>query len=107
MLLLDATGLLGFRQRHCPHRLVQRHDKQMLYRHHGLEARLLGPVGLVMSLGSEFIANADAGGRKGKSAEAVKQDCERKALARSGSSSQFPTGSQPSGSRKPVGLAHV
>jgi hypothetical protein len=37
---------------------------------------------VVVSLGSEFIENADAGNVKGKSAEEVKQDCELKALAR-------------------------
>jgi hypothetical protein len=37
---------------------------------------------VVVSLGSEFIENADAGDLKGKSAEEVKQDCELKALHR-------------------------
>jgi hypothetical protein len=37
---------------------------------------------VVVSLGSEFIENADAAQAKGKSAAAVKQDCELKALAR-------------------------
>jgi hypothetical protein len=82
VLLLDATGLLCFHRRHCPHCLVQRHGKHTLYLHHVLEAKLLGPAGLVVSLGSEFIENADAGNTKGKSAEAVKQDCELKALQR-------------------------
>ncbi len=36
----------------------------------------------MVSLGSEFIENADAGDTKGKSAEEVKQDCELKALQR-------------------------
>ena len=35
-----------------------------------------------MSLGSEFIENADATGAKGRSAAEVKQDCELKALRR-------------------------
>jgi hypothetical protein len=82
VLLIDATGLLCFRRRHCPHCLVQRHGKQTLYFHHVLEAKLLGPAGVVVSLGSEFIENADAGDRQGKSADEVKQDCELKALAR-------------------------
>jgi hypothetical protein len=50
--------------------------------HHVLEAKLLGPGGVVVSLDSEFIENADAGNTKGKSAEAIKQDCELKALQR-------------------------
>ncbi len=82
VLLIDATGLICFRRRHCPHCLVQRHGQQTLYLHHVLEAKLLGPGGIVVSLGSEFIANADTGDAKGKSAEQLKQDCELKALHR-------------------------
>jgi hypothetical protein len=82
VLLIDATGMLCCPQRHCPHCLVQRHGKKTLYFHHVLEAKLLGPGGVVVSLGSEFIENADAGDTKGKSAEEVKQDCELKALHR-------------------------
>jgi hypothetical protein len=82
VLLIDATGLICFHRRHCPHCLVQRHGKYTLYLHHVLEAKLLGPAGVVVSLGSEFIENADAGAVKGRSAEEIKQDCELKALAR-------------------------
>jgi hypothetical protein len=82
VLLLDATGLLCFPARHCEHCLTQRHGNKTLYLHHVLEAKLLGPGGVVVSLGSEFIENADAGDRKGKSAEEVKQDCELKAMQR-------------------------
>jgi hypothetical protein len=82
VLLIDATGLICFQKRHCPHCLVQKHGKKTLYLHHVLEAKLLGPAGVVVSLGSEFIENADAGDRKGKSAEEIKQDCELKALYR-------------------------
>jgi hypothetical protein len=82
VLLLDATGLLCFHRRHCPHCLTQRRDKQTLYLHHVLEAKLLGPGGVVVSLDSEFIDNADAADSKGKSAEQIKQDCELKAAWR-------------------------
>lgn len=82
VLLIDGTGLLCFRRRHCPHCLVQRHGRQTLYLHHVLEAKLLGPAGVVVSLGSEFIDNADAGDTRGQSAEEVKQDCELRALSR-------------------------
>lgn len=82
VLLIDATGLVCFRKRHCEHCLVQRHAKQTLYYHHVLEAKLLGPGGVLLSLDSEFIENADAGDTKGKSAEEIKQDCELKALHR-------------------------
>ncbi len=82
VLLIDATGLICFHQRHCEHCLVQRHGKQTLYLHHVLEAKLLGPEGVVVSLDSEFIENLDVGDAKGRNAEEVKQDCELKALAR-------------------------
>jgi hypothetical protein len=82
VLLIDGTGLICFHRRHCPNCLVQRHGKQTLYMHQVLEAKLLGPSGVVVSLDSEFIDNADAGVVKGKSAEEIKQDCELKALAR-------------------------
>jgi hypothetical protein len=82
VLLVDATGLLCFHQRHCAHCLVQRHGETTLYLHHVLEAKLLGPAGLVVSLGSEFIDNADAASAAGTSALEVKQDCELKALYR-------------------------
>jgi hypothetical protein len=82
VLLIDATGLICFHQRHCEHCLVQRHGKQTLYLHHVLEAKLLGPEGVVLSLDSEFIENADAGDARGRNAEDVKQDCELKALGR-------------------------
>jgi hypothetical protein len=82
VLVIDATGLICFHRRHCAHCLVQRHGKKTVYLHQVLEAKLLGPAGLVVSLGSEFIDNADAGDVTGRSAEEVKQDCELKALAR-------------------------
>jgi hypothetical protein len=82
VLLIDGTGLICFQQRHCPHCLVQRHGNKTLYLHQVLEAKLLGPAGVVVSLDSEFIENADAGVVTGRSAEEVKQDCELKALYR-------------------------
>jgi hypothetical protein len=82
VLLIDATGLLCFHRRHCPHCLVQRHGQQTLYLHHVLEAKVLGPAGVVVSLDSEFIDNADVGPADGRSAAEIKQDCELKALHR-------------------------
>lgn len=82
VLLVDATGLLCFQQRHCPYCLTQRCGQQTLYLHHVLEAKLLGPAGVVLSLDSEFIENADAGQVQGRRAEEIKQDCELKALER-------------------------
>jgi hypothetical protein len=82
VLLIDGTGLICFHRRHCPHCLVQRHGNQTLYLHQVLEAKLLGPAGIVVSLDSEFIDNADRGAVAGRSVEEVKQDCELKALDR-------------------------
>jgi hypothetical protein len=82
--ILDATGLFCFHQRHCDHCLVQRHDQSTVYLHEVLEAKVLGPGDLVLSVGSEFIENADAPAATGKrrSAEAIKQDCELNAFSR-------------------------
>jgi hypothetical protein len=77
---LDATGHLAFRRRHCAHCLVQRHATGTLYLHQVLEAKLLGPAGLTLSMASEFIENSDS--NAALSGEAQKQDCELKALSR-------------------------
>jgi hypothetical protein len=82
VVIVDGTGLLCFHRRHCPHCLVQRHAKTTLYLHNVLEAKLLGPAGLVLSVGSEFIDNADAAQARGQGAERIKQDCELKAFSR-------------------------
>ena len=83
VLLVDGTGLICWSRRHCAHCLVQKHKHTTLYLHNVLEAKLLGPAGVVVSVGSEFIDNADAPGKgPGPGAEAVKQDCELKALDR-------------------------
>jgi hypothetical protein len=82
VVIIDATGVFCFQRRHCEHCLTQRHGKKILYMHHVLEAKLLGPAGVVISLGSEFIDNTDVPARAGQDAEQIKQDCELKALAR-------------------------
>lgn len=82
VLIVDATGLLCWRRRHCPHCLVQRHEHTTLYLHQVLEAKLLGPAGVVVSVGSEFIDNEDISVSRDKDAEEIKQDCELKALSR-------------------------
>jgi hypothetical protein len=82
VLLVDGTGLLCFQRRHCAHCLVQRHPKTTLYLHQVLEAKVLGPGGVVLSVGSEFIDNADAAPAPARTAESFKQDCELKAFSR-------------------------
>ena len=80
VVVLDATGHLAFRQRHCPHCLIYRHATHTVYLHQVLEAKLLGPAGLTLSMASEFIENSDS--NAALSGEAHKQDCELKALSR-------------------------
>jgi hypothetical protein len=82
VLLIDGTGLLCWRRRHCAECLLQKHGDTTLYLHQVLEAKLLGPAGVVLSVGSEFIANADADSTRGQAAEALKQDCELNAFSR-------------------------
>jgi hypothetical protein len=79
---IDGTGTLCFHRRHCEHCLVQRHEQTTVYLHNVLEAKLLGPAGVVVSVASEFIENADADATRRKGADRVKQDCELKALDR-------------------------
>jgi hypothetical protein len=74
LVVIDGTGQLFFRQQHCPHCLRKTRDGQSQYYHHVLEAKLVTPEGLAISLDSEFIENADPA--------ATKQDCELKAFAR-------------------------
>jgi hypothetical protein len=80
VVVLDATGHLAFRQRHCPHCLTYHHATYTVYLHQVLEAKLLGPAGLVLSMASEFIDNSDR--NAALSGDAQKQDCELKALSR-------------------------
>jgi hypothetical protein len=77
---LDATGHLAFRQPHCQHCLIYRHATHTSYLHQVLEAKLLGPAGLTLSMASEFIENSDSNATL--SGETHKQDCELKALSR-------------------------
>jgi hypothetical protein len=78
---LDATGHLTFAERHCEHCLVQRHASgHTTYMHQVLEAKLLGPADMALSLATEFIENSDDNAMLG--ADARKQDCELKALSR-------------------------
>lgn len=77
---LDATGHVCFRERHCPHCLVFRHEHHTVYLHQVLEAKLLGPAALALSMASEFIENRDD--NSALSPDERKQDCELKAFSR-------------------------
>ncbi len=74
LVVLDGTGQLYFRHRHCAHCLTRIVDGTTQYYHHVLEAKLVTPSGLAISIGSEFIENSEP--------QASKQDCELKAFAR-------------------------
>jgi len=74
LVVIDGTGQLRFNQRHCANFLEQKHGDKTLYFHNVLEAKLVTPEGLAISLESEFIENADP--------KAGKQDCELKAFGR-------------------------
>lgn len=82
VVFVDGSGLLCFHRRHCEHCLLQRHQNTTCYLHNVLEAKLLGPAGVVVSVGTEFIENTDAAQAQGQGAERVKQDCELKAFDR-------------------------
>jgi hypothetical protein len=84
---VDGTGFLSFKERHCSHCLVHKHESYTCYLHPVLEAKLVDTRGLALSLGSEFIENpSEQTPTPALSTltayEAVKQDCELKAFAR-------------------------
>jgi hypothetical protein len=60
VLLIDGSGYLVFRTKHCDHCLTRRHGETTLYMHQVLEAKLLGPARTVLSIATEFIDNRDA-----------------------------------------------
>jgi hypothetical protein len=74
LVVLDGTGQLYFRRKHCEHCLTKTVEGKTQYFHHVLEAKLVTPEGLAISIGSEFIQNENP--------TASKQDCELKAFGR-------------------------
>jgi hypothetical protein len=79
---VDGTGHLQFARRHCPQCLVQHHATHDVYLHMVGEAKLVGPGGMVLSLGTAFIENAEVPERAGRDTEQWKQDCELAATKR-------------------------
>lgn len=77
-LITDGTGHLAFGQRHCDRCLRQRQGKHTYYLHQVLEAKFVGPAGLVSSVGTAFIENEP--GWDQLPAEERKQQCELKAM---------------------------
>jgi hypothetical protein len=82
VVIIDGTGLFTFHERHCDTCLERKTSNGTIYHHPVLEAKLLGPAGLVISLGTEFIENSDAAASQSTDPEKIKQDCELKAFAR-------------------------
>ena len=78
---LDGTGWLVFHKRHCERCLTQKHGETTVYLHYLLEAKLLGPSGTALSIGTEFVENGPDRPVSLKDEEA-KQDCELMALER-------------------------
>lgn len=78
---LDGTGMLTFRQRHCPQCLTQKHGDTTVYFHPVLEAKIITDTGLAISLETEFIENTPQDPETDYN-QARKQDCELKAFAR-------------------------
>lgn len=74
VVVMDGTGVLTFSERHCPHCLTRTQHGQTIYYHPVLEAKVVTPVGLVVSLMTEFIENPGE--------YPTKQDCELKAFYR-------------------------
>jgi len=88
--VIDGTGHLVFHKKHCEHCLVQRHETTTVYLHQVLEAKLLGPAGLTLSMASAFIENEQP--EQVRTLEQIKQDCELKAFDRLAASlkAEFP-----------------
>src|SRR3990172_3017529 len=75
LIAIDGTGVLTFRERHCPHCLTKTFKSgKTIYYHPVLEAKLVTSNGFAFSLMTEFIENTDL--------SADKQDCELKAFYR-------------------------
>jgi len=74
LVVIDATGTHYSARRHCDGCLRQVHNGKTYYYHMVLEAKLITPEGLVLSIGSEFVENTEA--------HVDRQDCEQAAFPR-------------------------
>ena len=73
---IDGTGIASYDKRQCDSCLTKTSKNDVVtYFHNVLEAKLLTPSGLSLSIATEWISN------EGKS-EYQKQDCEREAFKR-------------------------
>jgi hypothetical protein len=79
LVIIDATQLFYFNEKHCDHCLKKtinkgKEDEKTYYYHNVLEAKIVLGNNLVVSIATEFIEN--------ESEDVAKQDCERKAFKR-------------------------
>jgi len=74
LVAFDGTGHLTYSTRHCSHCLTQTHEGKTIYFHPVLEAKLVTPSGLALSVATDFIENT--------SEAPSRQDCELKAFYR-------------------------
>lgn len=82
VVVVDGTGWMTFKKRHCDRCLWQKHGDTITYFHMLEEAKLLGPSGLAISIATEFIENPEVGPELDPSSPDFKQDCELMALER-------------------------
>jgi len=82
VIAIDGTGHLHFRRRHCAQCLERHHPHYDAYLHMVEEAKVLGPSGMALSIGTAFIENADRPSPAGRDPETWKQDCELAAFRR-------------------------
>jgi hypothetical protein len=72
---VDATGVMSYDKRHCPHCMTKKSSTgKTTYFHYALEAKLVTRDGHAISLATEWIENPVG--------DFNKQDCERKAFPR-------------------------
>ena len=79
LVIVDATQLFSFKERHCEHCLSKTinrgtPEEKTIYYHQVLEAKLVLGDDMIISLATEFIENPKA--------NASKQDCERSSFKR-------------------------
>ena len=87
VLATDGSGYLSFKERHCPHCLEHSNGSSVYYLHPVLEAKIVHPCGLALSISTQFIENPwpqkpPAAPAQLTDYEAVKQDCELNAFLR-------------------------
>lgn len=82
LIATDGTGHVSFKKRHCPHCLEFHTADGCSYQHRVLEAKIVSPSGLAISIASEFIENPSPEGLTSSQYEKLKQDCELKAFGR-------------------------